>query len=95
MNLIFNFITAILKRVAVLIKDIDMTEIIDFNKHIFPLGTVAFHPKYRSCKIVKIEGTNRKIRYGEIEEGKLNFKYAIVPFSELQDHKIINEIGSN
>ena len=65
-----------------------MTEIIDFNQHIFPIGAVVYHTKYRSCKIVQTNGTDRKIRYSEIEEGKLNFKYAIVPFSELQDHKI-------
>jgi len=60
-----------------------MTEIIELHKHIFPVGAVAYHPIYRSCKILKVEGLQRKIRYGVIDRQELTFKATMVPIKDL------------
>jgi len=60
-----------------------MTEIIELHKHLFPVGAVVYHPTYRSCKILKAEGLQRKIRYGVMDRQKLTFKTTGVLIKDL------------
>ena len=63
-----------------------MENVIDFNKHFFPVGSVAFHPNYKSCKIVQSNGINREIRYATFSDSdkKLIFNYVSVTLKELR-----------
>ncbi len=61
-----------------------MTEIIKLDKYLFPVGAIAYHPKYHGCTILKTEGLQRKIHYAVIGRHRISFKTTIVPIKDLR-----------
>lgn len=56
----------------------------EFHNTQFPVGSIAYHPSYNYCSIVKSEGAKRLITYQDIYADTLIFKTQEVAVHELQ-----------
>gem|GEM_PF-2386758 len=61
-----------------------VARIINYRSDQFPTGSIAYHPNFSYCSIVKCKGNKRVITYQDTHAERLTFRTRTVTVSELQ-----------